>query len=59
VAGERIVSALLTGKAMAHGMALAPPRVVMARPTGFKRADAINIRVPIERAFGGIMAEGA
>jgi hypothetical protein len=30
-----------------------------ARPTGFKRADAINIRIPIEGAGIGIIAQGA
>lgn len=48
VAGKRIVSARLTSEAPAHGLALALPEVVMARPTGVKRADARNIRVPIE-----------
>jgi dihydrofolate reductase len=41
----------------------AKPKVVvsssMARPTGFDRADAINIRIPIEGADIGLMAEGA
>ncbi len=31
-------------------MALALPQVVKARPTGFERADAISIRIPIEGA---------
>ena len=31
----------------------------MARPTGFERAHATNIWIPIEGADGGIMAEGA
>jgi len=31
----------------------------MARPTGFNRADAINIRISIERARIGLLAEGA
>jgi hypothetical protein len=31
----------------------------MARPTGFNRADATNIRIPIEEADNGIMADGA
>ena len=38
VAGERIISADLTPAAQAHGMALALPQVVMARPTGFEPA---------------------
>ena len=46
--------------AYAHGLALAlPEKVEMARPTGFERADAINIRIPIEGADIGFMAEGA
>lgn len=41
----------LTQAAYAHGLALAlPHKVEMARPTGFKRADAINIPIPIEGA---------
>jgi hypothetical protein len=31
----------------------------LARPTGFERAGAINIRIPIEGADIGLMAEGA
>jgi hypothetical protein len=50
IAGERIVSARLTPDAQAHGMALALPQVVMARPTGVERADAIGVRIPIEGA---------
>jgi hypothetical protein len=38
VAGETIVAARLTPEAQAHGMALALPQVVMARPTGFEPA---------------------
>ena len=38
VRGERIVSARLTPEAQAHGMALALPQIVMARPTGFEPA---------------------
>jgi hypothetical protein len=38
VKAEEIVSARLTPEAMAHGMALALPQVVMARPTGFEPA---------------------
>lgn len=59
VAGERIVSARLTPEAQAHGMVLALPQVVMARPTGFERADAINIRIPVEGAEIGLIAAGA
>jgi hypothetical protein len=32
---------------------------VLARPTGFERADAINIRILIEGARIGLLAEGA
>jgi hypothetical protein len=38
VAGPSIVSVRLTAAAYAHGMALALPEVVMARPTGFEPA---------------------
>jgi hypothetical protein len=31
----------------------------VARPTGFKRADAIDIRIPIEGADANLVAEGA
>jgi hypothetical protein len=48
VAGPSIVAARLTPSAYGHGLALALPQVVMARPTGFERADAISIRIPIE-----------
>jgi hypothetical protein len=34
-------------------------QVFEARPTGFERADAINIRIPIEEAEISIMAESA
>jgi hypothetical protein len=33
--------------------------VFVARPTGFNRADAINIRIPVEGAEIGLIAEGA
>jgi hypothetical protein len=33
--------------------------VALARPTGFNRVDAINIRIPIEGAGDGLMAAGA
>jgi hypothetical protein len=36
-----------------------PEKVALARPTGFERADAINIRIPIEGARIGRLAEGA
>jgi hypothetical protein len=32
---------------------------VLARPTGFNRADAISIRIPIEGASLCLVAEGA
>jgi hypothetical protein len=49
VAGPEIVGVRLTAAAYAHGLALAlPEKVGMARPTGVERADAINIRIPIE-----------
>jgi hypothetical protein len=38
VEGERVVSVRLTPEAQAHGLALALPQVVMARPTGFEPA---------------------
>ena len=38
VAGRSFVSARLTPAAYAHGLALALPEVVMARPTGFEPA---------------------
>jgi hypothetical protein len=60
VAGPKIVGVRLTQAACAHGLALAlPEKVEMARPTGFERADAINILIPIEGADIGHLAEGA
>jgi hypothetical protein len=54
------VGVRLTAAANAHGLALALPETVeMARPTGVERADAINIRIPIEGASLALMAEGA
>ncbi len=51
VAGPEIVRVRLTSAAYGHGLALAlPEKVAMARPTGFERADAINIRIPIQGA---------
>lgn len=51
VAGRKIGSVRLTPSAYAHGFDLAlPEKVAVARPTGVERADAINIRIPIERA---------
>jgi len=41
-------------------LALAPPEeIALARPTGVERADAMNIRIPIEGVNLGFMAEGA
>jgi hypothetical protein len=34
-------------------------QVFVARPTGLERADAINIRIPIDGARIGLVAEGA
>ena len=59
VASPTFVTAHLTPAARQHGMALALPQVAMARPTGVERADAINIRIPIEGVNLGLMAEGA
>jgi hypothetical protein len=60
VTGRKIVSVRLTPSAYAHGLAVAlPTKVALARPTGFKRADAINIRIPIEARDNRLMAEGA
>jgi hypothetical protein len=60
IAGPEIVGVRLTQAAYAHGLTLAlPEKVEMARPTGFERADAITIRIPIEGATNGLMAEGA
>ena len=47
VAREHIVSPRLTPDAQAYGMAVAPPQVVMARPTGVGRAIT-TYRIPIE-----------
>ena len=45
------MSIRLTTAAYAHGLALAlPEEVEMARPTGFDRADAISIRIPVDGA---------
>ncbi len=60
VAGPEIVGVRLTAAAYAHGLALAlPEKVEMARPTGFNRADARNIRIPIQGADIGLVTEGA
>jgi hypothetical protein len=57
IAGRKIVSVRLTPSAYAHGFALAlPEKVAVARPTGFGRADAINIRIPVERAGGALIS---
>ena len=53
VAGPEIVGVRLTAAAYAHGLALAlPEKVAMARPTGVERADARNIRIPIDMGCG-------
>jgi len=60
VTGRTIVSIRLTPSAYAHGLAVAlPTEVALARPTGFKRADAIHVRIPIEGAEERLTAEGA
>jgi hypothetical protein len=51
VAGPTFVYVRLSPAAYAHGSALAlPEKVEMARPTGVGRADATNIRIPIDGA---------
>ena len=52
VAGPTIVSARLTPAAYAHGLALALPQVVRARPTGVRRGHAHS-------GFRQILIEGA
>ncbi len=47
VAGPEIVRVRLTSAAYAHGLALALPQVVLARPTGVGRALA-TYSLPIE-----------
>ena len=48
VAVPEVVGVRLTAAAYAHGLALALPEAVMARPTGFEPADAIRfVRIPI------------
>ena len=47
VAGPTFVSARLTPSAYAHGLALALPEAVMARPTGVGRAIS-TYTIPIE-----------
>jgi hypothetical protein len=60
IAGPEIVGVRLTQAAYAHGLTLAlPEKVEMARPTGVERADARNIRIPIEGGDIGLIAEGA
>jgi hypothetical protein len=50
----------LTPSAYAHGFALAlAEKDAVARPTGVERADAINIRIPIEGANDRLVAEEA
>jgi hypothetical protein len=58
VACPEIGGVRLTQAARAQGLALAPPeRVEMARPTGFERADARNIRIPVEGARALLFGE--
>jgi hypothetical protein len=40
-------------------LALAQPQVLMARPTGFERADAMSTRIPIESTDIGLASVGA
>ncbi len=47
VAGLEIVGVRLTAAAYLHGLALAPPDAVMARPTGVRRGIT-TYRIPIE-----------
>jgi hypothetical protein len=56
IEGLRFVGPRLTPAAYRHGMAVALPEAVMARPTGVERADAISIRIPIEGADNGLAA---
>jgi hypothetical protein len=53
IEGPRFVGLRLTPAAYRLGLALALPDAVVARPTGFNRADAIRIRMPVEGAAGG------
>lgn len=50
IEGPRFVGLRLTPAAYRHGLALAQPEAVMARPTGFNHPDAIHFRIPIEGA---------
>jgi hypothetical protein len=52
VEGPRFVTARLTPAAYAHGLALAMPQVVMARPTGVGRGHTHSEvrRIPIDGA---------
>ena len=60
VAGPEIVGVRLTQAAYAHGLAMAlPEKVELARPTGFERVDATNIRIPTESADNRSIAAGA
>ena len=53
-AWQRHAAMRLTAAAYAHGLALALPQAVMARPTGFERGNAPSgfMPIPIESAGG-------
>jgi hypothetical protein len=57
VAGPRIVAARLTESAYQHGLALALPENVRARPTGVGRAISTNT-IPIEGSDEWLVAAG-
>jgi hypothetical protein len=57
IGGPRFVGLRLTPAAYRHGLALALPEAVMARPTGSRRALA-TYRVPIEGCDEWITAAG-
>jgi len=48
IEGPRFVGLRLSPAVYRHRLALELPEAGMARPTGVERADAINIRIPIE-----------
>jgi hypothetical protein len=64
--GQSGAAATRSPEAYSLGLALALPERVqpaqewlLARPTGFNRADAIHFRIPIEGADEGALAQGA
>jgi hypothetical protein len=52
-AGDEYAAAILGTLVFLYG------GLVFIRPTGFERADAINIRIPVEGAEIGLIAAGA